>query len=100
MHACKHYSYAQSARCTTNSMARVLFISVVLVIFIQLASSQIPDRACLDATDFLVRQCNDDNVCRNPCSGYFDDVISACGNISGVISARNLVRSMYAYTHV
>ena len=71
----------------------------MLVIFIQLASSQIPDQACLDATDFLVRQCNDDNVCRNPCSVYFD-VISACGNISGVISARNLVRFMYAYTHL
>ena len=47
-------------------MAQVALIASVLVLFIQLASSQL-DRACTDAINTLgSSQCNDDNVCRNP----------------------------------
>ena len=75
-------------------MARVALIAAVLVLFIviQLASSQ---TACTDATNTLINQCNDDNVCRNPCRGYFDDYIDACGGISGQIITPNLVRSVH-----
>ena len=76
-------------------MARIALIAAVLVLFVQLASSQF-DQACTDATDTLRRQCNDDNVCRNPCRGYFNDYINACGAISGFFITPNLVRCIYA----
>ena len=71
-------------------MARVALIAAVLVLFIQLASSQL-GRACTDAINTL-SSCNDDNVCRNPCRGYFDDYINACGASSGLFITPNLVR--------
>ena len=76
-------------------MARVAdLIAVVLVVFLQLASSQ-PCRfseECLDATDVIFRECNDDTVCSNPCRSYFDDLVNACGAISGQLISHNLVR--------
>ena len=76
-------------------MARAVLIAAVLVLFIQLASSQ-SDQACTDARNQLVGQCNDDNVCRSPCRGYFDDFVNNCGAISGQIITPNLVRSVHA----
>ena len=78
-------------------MARVVLIAAVIVLFVQLASSQSP----CDIDDFrnqslLSGQCNDGNVCRNPCRGYFYDFINACGASSGQIITPNLVRSMHA----
>ena len=82
-------------------MARVaVLIAVELVLLIQLASGQpgtIPDRfseECRDATDVIFRSCNDDTICSDPCRGYFDDVINACGAISGQLISSNLVRCM------
>ena len=74
-------------------MARVVLIAAVLVLFIQLVSSQ--STACSDATSTLINNCNDNNICSNPCRGYFDDRINACGEISGSIITPNLVRSMH-----
>lgn len=59
-------------------MARVILIAVVLVLFLQLASSQ---QACTDAiTRLNSGQCNTASaVCSNPCSGYIDGVFDNCG---------------------
>ena len=77
----------------TNLMARVVIIAVVLVLFIQLASSQ----SCSGATSLLF-QCNDDTICRNPCRGYFEAYINACGGRSGSLITPNLVRCMHTHT--
>ena len=85
-----HNIQIHSARCTTNLMARVVLIAVVLVIFIQLASSQ-DSQPCIDATNSL-RQCSNDTVCSNPCRGYFNDFVNNCGEISGSFITPTLVR--------
>ena len=80
-------------------MARVVLIAAVIVLFVQLASSQ---SSCADARNQLIfsGQCNDNNVCRNPCRGYFNDYVNACGAISGQIITPSLVRSVHAYNYI
>ena len=64
-------------------MARVILIAVVLVLFIQLASSQ--QQACDDASDRLQSnidsgQCDSASaICRSPCRGYVNAVFDNCG---------------------
>ena len=70
-----------------NLMARVVLIAVVLVLFIQLASSQ----SCSDAAN-LLRQCSDNTVCSQPCRGYFEAYINACGSANGEFITPTLVR--------
>lgn len=81
-------------------MARVAFlIAVVLVLFLQLASAQIPrefSEECLDATRLIFRECNDDTICSDPCRGYHEDLVNACGEIFGQLISRNLVRCIYS----
>ena len=59
-------------------MAQVVLFAAVLVLFIQLASSQ---QACTDAFNRLnLDQCNAASaVCSNPCRGIVNTVFDNCG---------------------